>query len=241
MPFNFWTGEGGVAGDFAYKETHLGSIIALLLILIFACLIGRRLSKKSQNIIIVAVSVFALVFEIFWRILYVIRGVGWQELYPFYPCNIAGILVPIIALTKNKTLKEMFYIFAFIGGVITFSYPVDIFTNQYLNFPILKSILQHSFIIFIPVFEYFTGNYLPKIKKYYLAIIGLFVHLFNSEYLPKLLGMKNTDFIFLHSGLPFTIDGVNQVFILAPIAFIVILIFYLFLDRDVFGKKRKRK
>ena len=241
MTFNFWTGEGGVVGDFAYGKVHLSAVIILLLSLIVFSLAGKRMPKKAQRLIIFTASVFFLVFEIFWRIIYIKRGVGWQELYPFYPCNIAGILVPIIALSKNKTLKEMFYVFAFIGGLITFVYPEEIFTNQYLNFPILKSILQHAGIIFIPVFEYFTENYKPRLKGYFLSILGLFVYLLNSACVPKLFSLKNTDYIFLHSGLPFTIEGVNQIFILAPIAFIVSLVFYLFLDRDLFGKKRRRK
>lgn len=241
MEYSFWKGAGGVPGDFSYGAIHIGSILIFLFVLIAVTFAGIKMSKNSQRKIVITAAVFSLVFEVFWRIIFFINKAEWPDLFPFYPCNIAGLLVPIIALTKNKTLKEMFYVFAFIGGIITFVYPQGVFTNQLLNFPILKSVLQHTAIIFIPVFEYATGNFKPKLKNYYLAIIGLFVHLFNSEYLPKLMGLKNTDYIFLHSGLPFTIEGVNQIFILAPIAFIVIGLFYMALDPKSTSRLFKKK
>lgn len=188
MQGQFWTGSGGVTGDFTYGGVHITSIVILAALCIFLSLWGQKVTEQVRRKTIIALSVAALGFEFFWRIIFLTQGAGAADIYPFYPCNLAGILVPIIALTKNKTLKEMFYVFAFIGGIITFAIPEEIFTNQYLNFPILKSILQHYFIIFIPVFEYFTKSYTPKFKNFYLAICGMLVHLANSELVPKLFG-----------------------------------------------------
>lgn len=227
---DFWKGTGGVPGDFAYGTTHLVSVIVLTVITLIVSIIGFKMGKAVQRRIIVTAAVFSIIFEVFWRIVYCRRGVALIDLYPFYPCNLAGIIVPLIAFSKNKILKELFYVFAFVGGVITFVMPVDIFTNAYLNFPILKSILQHAGIIFIPVFEYATGNFKPQLKYFWLSIVGIFIHLFNSEYLPPLLGKTGGDFIFLRSGLPFTIPGVPQIFILGTTAFIVMLVLYMILD-----------
>jgi uncharacterized membrane protein YwaF len=240
---NFWTGSGGVTGDYAYGKIHLMSVAALIVATVLMCVIGKRLSKKSLRKLIITAAVISLIFEIFWRGVWVGHGVPLLETWPLYPCNLAGVLIPIIALTNNKTLKEIFYVFAFIGGIITFVYPEDIFVNSMLNFAILKSVLQHTAIIFIPVFEYCTGRFKPKFNKLWLAIIGLFIHLFNSEYVSRFLGMEG-DFIFLRSGLPFTIQGIPQVFILGPLAVVVMFVFYAALDpkgrKSVIRGKRKR-
>ncbi len=244
MPIDFWTGSGGVPGDFSYGTIHMVSAAALILVTAVMCVIGTQMKKSSQRKVIVAAAVFSIVFEIFWRLVFWKNEVKLIDLWPFYPCNLAGILVPLIALSKSRILKDLFYVFAFVGGVITFVYPQGIFTNQYLCFGILKSILQHTAIIFIPVFEYVTGHYRPQFKKLYVAIIGIFIHLFNSEYLPKLMGLKDTDYIFLHSGLPFVIKGVPQILILGPIAFLVMAALYALLDikgAARFFKRKKRK
>ena len=245
MPIDFWKGTGGVAGDFAYGTIHLTAVILLILVTLGMCLLGAKMSKASQRKIIIAAAVISIFFEVFWRIIYLINGDKLIDLWPFYPCNLAGVLIPLIALTNNKTLKELFYVFAFVGGVITFVYPQGIFTNQYLCFAILKSILQHTAIIFIPVFEYCTGNFNPKLKNVYLSIIGIFIHLFNSEYLPRYMGKHGTDYIFLHSGLPFVIAGVPQIYILGTLAVIVMVSLYMMLDmkstRKLFKRPKKRK
>ncbi len=241
---NFWNGTGGVAGDYSYGKTHLIAVAALIVVTALMCVVGKRLSPKNRRWVVIAVAAFSLGFEIFWRGVWIGRGVTPLETWPLYPCNLAGVLVPLIVFTNNKTLKEIFYVFAFIGGVITFVYPQDIFTSNVLNFSILKSILQHIAIVFIPVFEYFTGQFKPQFKKLWLAILGLFINLFNSEYLSRFLGMEG-DFIFLRSGLPFTIEGVPQVFILGTIAILVMVAFYAALDRKgskaAFRRKKQRK
>ena len=239
----FWTGDGGIPGEFSYGKIHLTATAVFIVVTVLMCIVGKRLTPKNRRKVIIVAAALSLGFEIFWRGVWIGRGVTPLETWPLYPCNLAGVLVPLIAFSNNKTLKEIFYVFAFIGGIITFVYPQGIFVNEVLNFSILKSILQHTAIIFIPVFEYFTGEYKPRFKNLWLAILGLFINLFNSEYLPRYFGIEG-DFIFLRSGLPFTIEGVPQIFILAPIAIIVMVAFYAALDpkgtKSLLRRKKKR-
>lgn len=228
---NFWSGEGGVAGEYMYGTIHIASVIAVAVVCLVLTIIGLKSSSTTKRKIIVWLALLGIGFEVFWRaIYYFYRHLPLTELYPFYPCNLAGILVPIIALINNKLLKDLFYVFAFIGGLITFAMPEDIFNNMYLTFPILKSILQHCFIIIIPVFEYFNKTYIVKFKHFYITVIGMFIHLFNSEYVPRLMGITGTDYMFLRSGLPFTIDGVPGWLITSVFGIIVVIIFFALLD-----------
>ncbi|MDR1629759.1 MAG: YwaF family protein [Oscillospiraceae bacterium] len=231
MPVQFWSGDGGVPGDFSYGTVHILAVVFLVLLSAALSVFGaKKMSETGRRKTVVTLAVLALGFEVFWRIVFLARGKEAIELYPFYPCNLAGLLVPVIALSNNKILKEMFYLFAFIGGVVTFAIPDGIFTNQYLTFPILKSILQHCAIIILPVFEYCNKTYTPKFKNFWLAICGMLVHLFNSEIMPKLFGQTGTDYIFLRSGLPFVIPGVPGWLTLTVFAIIIVIISYAVLD-----------
>ena len=230
MFINFWKSSGGVSGDYSYGVIHIVSVVVVFFLTIVLSLIGRKISSKNQRKTIVFLATFFLAFEVFWRIIFAFNGEGIKGLMAFYPCNFAGIIVPLIAFSKSRILKEMFYVFAVIGGLITFAYPQGIFNNQVLNFYILKSIIQHIGIILIPVFEIATGNFIPKLKRFFLPVIGLFVHLINGEYVPKLFGWYNTDYLFFEMGLPFTIQNVPQVFIMGPFAILVMLGTYMLLD-----------
>ena len=239
---DFWTGGGGVPGDFTFGTIHIAAIAVLIALCIALTLAGLLSGKKGKRKIIVSVAIFSLLFEIFWRAVFLIRQVDPIELYPFYPCNSAGIIIPLIALSNNKVLKELFYLFAFIGGVVTFVMPQDIFVNQYLNFGILKSILQHYAIVLIPVIEFFTKTYKPKFKHFYLTIIGMLIHLVNSEFIPKyVFGLQNTDYIFLRSGLPFVIQGVPGWLTLSVFAIIVVFVCYILMDFKGFLRAIKKR
>lgn len=231
---------GGVPGEFAYGKMHLISVIILIVVTVLMCIVGSKMSRQNQRKVVVVVSVFALAFEVFWRGVWVGRGVPLAETWPLFPCHLGAVLVPLIALLNNKTLKEIFYVFAFLGGIVTFFYPLEVFTNSVLNFDIVKNLFHHMLIIFIPVFEFFTGQFKPKFKRVWLGLLAMFFHLLNSEYFSRILGLDG-DYIFLRSGIPFVIPGVPQVFIMGTIGGIVIILFYAVLDPKGFKSVLQRK
>lgn len=241
MEYNFWTGAGGVPGDYSYGIIHLISVIVLAALTIGFAIAGRKMDAKQRRKTVIGIAIFGFSFELLWRVIYFANDVPLYELYPFYPCNLAGILVPIIAVTNNKVLKEMFYVFAFVGGVVTFTIPQGIYNNLYFNFPIMKSVIQHYSIIVLPVFEFVTGLFRPKFKNIWLVYIGMLVHLGNSEGMPKVFGHYGTDYIFLNSGLPFVIDGVPGWVTLPIFGLLVMTVFYAILDIKGFVRLFRKK
>lgn len=230
MSPNFWTGEGGVEGDFSYGLIHILSIVFVVASCIILTVMGTKMNKENKRKTIILLATFGIGFEVFWRIVYLINGSPLIDLYPFYPCNLAGILIPLIALSNKRMLKEVFYLFALIGGIVTYVMPEGVFVYQVLTFGILKSILQHWAIIVIPVFEFVNKIFRPKFKYFYLTIIGMLVHLINSEFVPKMFGIFKTDYIFLYSGLPFVIPGVPGWLTLSVFGMLVVVLVYALLD-----------
>ncbi len=232
----WFIGDMGIPGDYSYQAIHFIPL-AIVLVLVAICAIlgaNRRISDKDKRKIIIGIAAFQLAFEVFWRIIYLtVKKAPWLDLYPMYPCNLNGILVPIAALLNNKTMKKMFYLFGFIGGVLTFVMPDGIFSTSVFVFPILKSVMQHTGLLFIPVFEYAAKTYIPNIKDFGWCFLGTALHFINAEVIDlHVLGLTG-DFMFYRSGLPFVIPGVSQYITLTVFGIIVVVLILLVSDVKV--------
>ena len=118
--------------------------VAVILLGMIASVVFCRIFRKDQvkcRRLLVGISVFQLGFEILWRLVFwLVRGdspLGW---WPMYPCNLGGLLIPVAAIFRLRRMKQLFYLFGFVGGVLTFAMPDGIFCRDVLVFPILKSI-----------------------------------------------------------------------------------------------------
>ncbi len=221
---NWLIGNMGTPGDYMYQSIHWYALAAVLLSFALICGLGlafRRNSRKLRKLL-VAVSVFQLLFEIGWRLIYLfIKGDSIVWWWPMYPCNLGGILLPIFALTDCRRGKQMFYLFGFVGGVLTFAMPDGIFSSNVMVFPIVKSILQHTGLLLIPALELIGKTYRPTLKDLGWVIAGCLIHLLNCEVIDRFLGFDG-DYMFFRSGMPFVIPGVPQFITLSVFALIVL-------------------
>ena len=221
---NWLIGNMGVPGEYQYQSIHLISTAVVFAMLAVVLWLGRSkgIGNREKQRLLRIICWFHLGFELLWRVIYItVKGDTILCWWPLYPCNLGGILVPIIALAQWKRGKDLFYLFGFIGGVLTFALPEGIFVRDILVFPILKSILQHTGLLLIPGLEYVMGSWRPSLKKLGWVIVGCLVHLINSAGIVRLLGFTG-DYMFLRSGLPFVIPGVPQ-FITLPVFAILVL------------------
>lgn len=224
--YNWLIGNMGTEGEYQYQAIHLYSTLAVVVAVAAALVLGlmKRNDPCFHRKLLKAVCIFQLGFEVLWRLVYLfIKGDSILCWWPMYPCNLGGILVPIIALTNWQTGKKMFYLFGFVGGVLTFAIPEGIFSNNVLVFPILKSILQHTGLLLIPILE-FTGNtFRPTLKHMGWVVSGLVIHVINCEGIDRLLGFTG-DYMFFRSGMPFVIPGVPQFITLSVFALLVLVL-----------------
>lgn len=240
----FFYGEGFTMGDYSYGFIHLCFVFGIIVFVLYVS--NNYKTEQSRKKIIRTIAIFQITFEILWRVITIsLYGFNLFYLYPFYPCNLNGIIVPIVALYGNKKQKDLFYLFAVIGAIVTFSYPQGIFNFDILTFGILKSMLQHTGIFIIPILEYVFRFYKPKFKNTIYVFIGTFIHVGNSVLIPYLLGMQNTDYMFFNSGLPFTINGVPGFITLSIFAAIILVLVSYFTDIELvksnFSKILKKK
>lgn len=234
MLFRRWLiGDMGTPGDYAYSSMHLWTVIVVLTVTLAVAFFGykNRNHPRRNRSALVAISIFQLMFEVSWRLVYLfVKDASLADLWPMYPCNLGGILLPVIALCKVRRLKQMFYLFGFVGGVLTFAIPDGIYSTDVLVFPILKSILQHTGLLLIPALEYTGRSYRPSLKDLGWVVTGALIHVVNCEIIVRLLGLTG-DYMFFRSGLPFVIPGVPQFITLSVFALSVFVLLCYLSDR----------
>ena len=225
-------GDLGNPGAFEYQAMHLYTVLVVAAVCVLTVVLGfsRRMKDETKRKCLFVIAWFQLGFEIAWRLIFLIlRGDSILSWWPCYPCNVGGILLPIIALTDWEKGKKMFYLFGFVGGVLTFAVPDGIFCRDVYVFPILKSVLQHTGILLIPLLEYAMGTYCPTLKHMSWVTLGLVLHLANCEGITRLLGFTG-DYMFFRSGMPFVIPGVPQFITLSVVGLIALVLLSLASD-----------
>ena len=224
MLFRRWlTGDMGTPGDYSYEPIHLWTVVIVAILTLAVAFWGykNRNRPRRTRTMLTAICAFHLAFEIGWRLIYrFVSHAPLETLWPMYPCNLGGILLPVIALGRLRRLKPLFYLFGFVGGVLTFAIPDGIFSTDVLVFPVLKSILQHTGLLLIPALEYADGTYRPSLKDLGWVVAGSLIHVVNCEVIVRLMGLTG-DYMFFRSGLPFVIPGVPQFITLSAFALLV--------------------
>jgi hypothetical integral membrane protein (TIGR02206 family) len=230
--YNWLIGNMGTPGDYAYQSIHIWSTVAVMAVFGLVIFLGCRYrgNEIARRRLLLTVAWFHLGFEILWRLIYFfIKGAALKELWPMYPCNLGSVLLPILAIWNIRRGKQLFYLFGFVGSVLTMAIPDGIFSTDVLVFPVLKSILQHTGLLMIPVLELIYGTYRPTLKDMGWVVGGCAIHLLNCEVIDRLLGFTG-DYMFLRSGMPFVIPGVPTWITLPVFALLVFALLSILCD-----------
>ncbi len=220
------TGDMGTPGEYMYQAIHWYSLAVVAAIALIAVLIQLKLNRSDRHKtkLLQVICIIHIGFEILWRLIYLfVKQAPLVELWPCYPCNLGGVLIPIIGLINWKTGKKLFYLFGLVGAVLTFAMPDGIYCTDVFVFPLLKSVMQHTGILLIPILEYISGSYRPSLRDYGWIVTGCAVHALNCEGIVRLMGLTG-DYMFFRSGLPFVIPGVPQFITLSVFALCVLAV-----------------
>ena len=224
--YKWLIGDMGTPGDYMYQAIHLYSLLAVAAVTVLCIVLQLCLRRqpRHKDTLLKVVCVIHIAFEIGWRLIYLfVKKSSWVDLWPCYPCNLGGILIPLIGLLNWKTGKKLFYLFGLVGAVLTFAMPDGIFSTDVFVFPLLKSVMQHTGILLIPILEYISGSYRPSLRDYGWIVAGCSIHVLNCEGIVRLMGLTG-DYIFFRSGLPFVIPGVPQFITMSVFALLVLAV-----------------
>lgn len=221
--------DGFEKGDFTYGTVHMFSVVFVLILI--PLLIYKFQGKDSDYVYkkLRWLAINTLVVYFVRRGVDVYKGKPFFEAFwPFYLCNINTIFMSLFVALGIKKGQEFFIITGMLGAVLMFVVPVGVFNDRFVTISILDSVLSHYEIVVIPVVLLFSKAYVLDIKKSWQVFVGFAILLINVEFLQPILTGRHEDYLFIRGTLPFTIDGVPQIFImLLSISFYVYLVYFI--------------
>ena len=110
MSFKDWlTGDKVTNTGIEYSPIYWITLSVVLLILILLIVFSalKKIPNKIKQNVLIGIAIFQLAFEVVWRIIFaVFKGSTFVNLWPMYPCNLGGIIVPIVCLLNSKKRKR---------------------------------------------------------------------------------------------------------------------------------------
>ncbi len=140
----------------------LGMVICLWLIIILI-LKDKGIEVKWKALCYISLILpFLELAQIVWY-----KNVGefsWGYTLPLHLCSLMSILLPLMAFTRNKLLKEYSYAIGLAPAFMTLVTP-DVFYYPSMSFIYIQTMLVHGIICLIPLIMVFCMGFRPDIRK----------------------------------------------------------------------------
>lgn len=163
-------------GPFHLVFTFVGIAICLLLAWRL-----RKIGEKGNKILLIAVSIFLIVTEVYKQLFYYYHMENEQYnfgIFPFHLCSVPMYLCLIAALIKPGKVQNGMYgfmtTFNLLGGIMAFIEPSGI-VHDHLTLTI-HAFVWHLSLIFVGAYLLMSGR-CAKTKKDYLYAVITFVSL----------------------------------------------------------------
>jgi hypothetical protein len=98
----------------------------------------------------------------------------FRTLISFQLCGVNNVLLPLAIWFDWKKAKDFLYSTSIIGGLAVIIYPVGVLYGNPLiiTFPILRSLIVHFLLVFIPCFMIATGEFRLEKKNWVNTLVG---------------------------------------------------------------------
>ncbi|MDD4987915.1 MAG: YwaF family protein [Candidatus Izemoplasmatales bacterium] len=150
----------------------------------------------------------------------------------FQICGINNVLLPLVIWFNIKPMKDFLYTTSIMGGLAVILYPVGILYGDpfVLTFPIIRSLIVHFLLVFLPCFMIATGDFQLEKKRWKNTFFGALIvsafamlgNLFIDPDANNLYLMKNP---FLGGPIPLLNSLPNGVHVI----FLLVMVFLAFL------------
>lgn len=189
----FWTtiGMDEQPGHYFFSGYHL---IYLLINIVLFVVIFRFLKNKNKITQDKIISIFLVLIillkyageALFIHEYYTIGLVNSTYPHPFLDintffsfqlCGIVNILLPIVIWFDIKPLKDFVFGTSILGGFAVILYPVTVLYGEPFRviLPNLRSSIIHFFLIFIPLFLIYRGDFSFKKERWHYIALGLII------------------------------------------------------------------
>jgi len=183
------TGMDQQPTEYLFGFYHLIYLLVFIFsfFIIFTLLLKK--SRKKQNTFVNFALILILLLKYSVELIFVYEYYQIAEPYSSYPhpfldintffsfqlCGVMNILLPVVIWFNIKPLKFFVYLSSILGGLSVIFYPVTVLYGDPFIFtlPMLRSIIVHFFLIFIPLFLIYQGDIKIEKKKAYQLVVGI--------------------------------------------------------------------
>jgi len=188
---NFWTtiGMDEQPGNYFFSHFHLVYLLLNIVLFFILFIFLKNKSKKTQDRYINFFLIFILFLKFAGEALFIyeyntIGNANSSYAHPFWDvntffsfqlCGMMNILLPIVIWFDIKPLKDYVFATSVLGGLAVIFYPVTVLYGQPFQviLPNVRSSIVHLFLIFIPLFLIYRGDFKFKKERWHLIAFGL--------------------------------------------------------------------
>jgi hypothetical protein len=98
----------------------------------------------------------------------------FRTLISFQLCGVNNVLLPLVIWLNIKPAKDFIYSTSIMGGLAVILYPSGMIYGDPLvfTFPMLRSLLVHFLLVFLPCFMIASGERVFNPKRWYRLLVG---------------------------------------------------------------------
>lgn len=99
----------------------------------------------------------------------------WRTFFSFQMCGVNNILLPLVIWFKIKPLKDYIFLSSILGGIAVIIYPLGVLSGDpfAITLPMLRSMIVHLLLVFVPCFLIATGETSVERKNWKRTAIGV--------------------------------------------------------------------
>ncbi|MDA3931664.1 MAG: YwaF family protein [Tenericutes bacterium] len=255
-------------GQYFFSSYHLIYLLisAFFFVLIFKFLKHR--SRKQQNTYITIFLILIILLKLAGEAIFIYEYYFIEESYSSYPhpffdvntffsfqiCGIMNMILPIVIWFNIKPLKNFVFATSILGGLSVMFYPVTVlYGNPFVfTLPIIRSSIVHFFLILIPLFLIYRGDFSLKKENWFsiafpLILTALWAMLGNIFIDPSANNMYLMSNPFFNGPIPLINvlpNGYHVLFLAVAVTLGYVIVFQIakiFEKRQLFKNNYKRK
>lgn len=175
--------------NYLFGPYHLAYFLGFVALFIILFVILNKLKRKNQDLIINIALVLIMVLKYATEVIFIYE---YYNVYPalskyphpfldvntffsFQLCGVMNIILPFVIWFDLKKLKPFVFLTSILGGMAVVLYPVTVLYGDpfIITLPMLRSALVHFFLVFIPLFLIYRGDFKLKKEQSLSIAIGL--------------------------------------------------------------------
>lgn len=160
----------------AYGPFHLCFLIGGLALCVFLAWRLRRVSERTNNIMLFFVGFFLLFCEVYKQLFYTyIIGHGEYQwwIFPFQLCSVPMYLCLILPFFKQGPFKKAIYTFLatynLLGGFVALFEPSGL-SHEYVTLT-LHAFVWHLLLVFVGFYLIASGRVAHKLKEFLYSVV----------------------------------------------------------------------